>query len=265
MSRSMASFSEYKRQRIISLWQDGYKAPTIAKVLAKENLPATRQGIHTFLKKYEECGAIDRKEGTGRKTKISAEVKRLVDAKMMEDDETTGKELKKMFLEHGHHICERTALKCRTELGWTRRGSAFCQMIHDVNKKSDWHGRGRMKEMNSDCIYSDEITVQIKAHRRFCCTKSGLKPRYKPRPKHPMKVHVWAAISKKGRSGICIFEGCMDAVAYVNLLEQTLIPMIEALYPSGHRFAQDNDLKHMSTRAQQYFCEKGVILVANPT
>ena len=47
----MASFSEYKRQRIVSLWRNGYKAPTIAKFLAKENLPATRQGIQKFLKK----------------------------------------------------------------------------------------------------------------------------------------------------------------------------------------------------------------------
>ena len=105
------------------------------KGLAKENLPATRQCNHKFLKKYEECGAIGRREGTGQKTKISAEVGRLVDAKMMEDDETTGKEPKKMLLEHGHHICERTALKCCTELGWTCRGSAYCQMIRDVNKE----------------------------------------------------------------------------------------------------------------------------------
>ena len=48
MSRSMASFSEYKRQRIISLWQDGYKAPTIAKVLEKENLPAKDKASINF-------------------------------------------------------------------------------------------------------------------------------------------------------------------------------------------------------------------------
>ena len=47
----MARFSEYKRQRIVSLWHDGFKAPAIAKILAKENLPATRQGIQKFLKK----------------------------------------------------------------------------------------------------------------------------------------------------------------------------------------------------------------------
>ena len=200
----MSEFSKYKRQRIVFLWHDGFKAATVAKILAKENLPATRQGIQKFLKKYTECGTIGRKEGSGRKSKITAEVRRLVDEKMMEDDETTAKELKKMLAEHGHHVGETTALKCRTELGWTRRGSAYCQMIREVNKvkRLEWAKKNKGDDF-SNAIFSDETTVQIETHRRFCCTKSGLKPRYKPRPKHPTKVHVWAAISKKGRSGVC--------------------------------------------------------------
>jgi len=27
------------------------------------------------------------------------------------------------------------------------------------------------------------------------------------RAKHPVKVHVWAGISMRGRTGICVFEG----------------------------------------------------------
>ena len=112
-------------------------------------------------------------------------------------------------------------------------------MIHEVNKvkRLEWARKNKGDDF-SNAIFSDETTVQIETHRRFCCTMSGLKPRYKPRPKHPTKVHVGAAISKKGRSGICIFEG-MDAVAYVGTLEKTLLPMIEKLYPKGHRFIQD--------------------------
>ena len=30
------------------------------------------------------------------------------------------------------------------------------------------------------------------------------------RPKHPVKVHVWAGISMRGRTGICILDGMMD-------------------------------------------------------
>ena len=255
----MSKFSEYKRQRIVFLWHDGFKALTIAKIVAKENLPATRQGIQKFLKKYTEIGTIGRKEGSGRKAKITAEVRRLVDEKMMEDDETTAKELQKMLAEHGHHVGETTALKCRTELGWTRRGSAYCQMIRKVNKvkRLEWAKKNKGDDF-SNTIFSDETTVQIETHWRFCCTKSGLKPRYKPRPKHPTKVHVWAAISKKGRSGICIFEGCMDAVAYVGILEKTLLPMIQKLYPNGHRFIQDNDPKPTSAKAQEFFIDHGV-------
>ena len=45
---------------------------------------------------------------------------------------------------------------------------------------------------------------------------------------------------------------------YVNILEQILLPMIQALYQNGHRFVQDNDPKHMLRLAQQFFHEKGV-------
>ena len=108
--RVIAMFSEYKRQRIVSFWHDGHKAPTVTRILVQESLPASRQGVQKFLKKYIENGAIGRQEGSGRKSKITAEVRRLVDGKMMEDDETTAKELKIMLAEHGHHVSETTEM-----------------------------------------------------------------------------------------------------------------------------------------------------------
>ena len=85
---------------------------------------------------------------------------------MMEDNETTAKELHKMLSKHGHHILERSALKFHTELGWTHHSSAYCQMIHDVNKEKRLAWARENKEDDfSDCIYSDETTVQIETHR----------------------------------------------------------------------------------------------------
>ena len=69
------------------------------------------------------------------------------------------------------------------------------------------------------------------------------------RAKHPTKVHVWAGISEKGPTEICIFEGIMIAPLYTSILDQTLIPFLEKTLPTGHRFMQDNDPKHTSRHA----------------
>ena len=94
-----------------------------------------------------------------------------------------------------------------------------------------------------DAIWSDKTSVQMETHRRFCCHKNGPKPRYKPRPKHPVKVHVWAGISWNGATKACIFEGIMDADFYCQILDDYLVPYIHLHH---HRFMQDNDPKHIS-------------------
>ena len=53
----------------------------------------------------------------------------------------------------------------------------------------------------------------------------GQKPRYKLRPNHPIKVHVWAGISRRGRTNLCIFEGKMNAPLYIEILRQSLLPI----------------------------------------
>ena len=78
------------------------------------------------------------------------------------------------------------------------------------------------------------------------------------RPKHPLKVHVWAGISLKGPTKICIFDGIMDAKVYTTILETHLLPFISQKFPNGHRFMQDNDPKHTSNHVQQFFQDNGV-------
>ena len=78
------------------------------------------------------------------------------------------------------------------------------------------------------------------------------------RPKHPLKVHVWAGISMQGRAAICIFEGIMKKELFVEILRSSLLPTIQALYPNGHRLMQDNDPKHTSRYALQWMADNGV-------
>ena len=109
-----------------------------------------------------------------------------------------------------------------------------------------------------DVVYRDKITVQIEGHRWRCCYKKGQKPWYKPKPKHPVKVHVWAGISHRGCTYLCIFEGKMNAPLFMSILHKSLEPFICAVYPDGHCFMQDNDPKHCSKLAKAYYKKSGI-------
>lgn len=129
------------------------------------------------------------------------------------------------------------------------RGSAYCQVIRSENKakRLEW-ARLHQGDRFEDAIFTDESSIQLESHRRFCCRK-GEPPKNKPRlVSHFMqpcslfichadqKVHVWGGLSFRGPTGICIFEGIMDADMYVDILEKTLIPFINKVFPDGHRF-----------------------------
>ena len=78
------------------------------------------------------------------------------------------------------------------------------------------------------------------------------------RAKHPVKVHVWAGISLSGSTGICVFSGIMKALLNVQILEETLLPFLQDVFPTGYRFMQDNDPNHTSRLARAFFEDNSV-------
>ena len=129
-------YTSYKKLRILHYHALGYKPYTIVKVLEEEEgLKMSRFGVTKFLKHYEEMGTISRKPGSGRPSKVTEEIKLLVDEQMKKDDETTAYQLHSLLVSKGYSISIKTILRCRISLGWTFRGSAYCQLIRDVNKQ----------------------------------------------------------------------------------------------------------------------------------
>ena len=127
-------------------------------------------------------GTIARQAGSGRKTIITEEVQRIVEEQMRRDDETSASQLHVLLISMGYQINLRTVLRCRTSLGWTFRGSAYCQLIRDVNKQKRLDfARANLGDNFANVIFTDECSVQLESHRRFCCRKKGEPPRNKPR------------------------------------------------------------------------------------
>ena len=95
-------------------------------------------------------------------------------------------------------------------------------------------------------------------HRRFYCRKRGEPPKNKARPKHPLKVHIWAGISIRGPTAVCIFEGRLNVPLFVQILDQTLLLFVEEVFPEGHRFVENNDPKHCSKQGQKVLTDHGI-------
>ena len=94
----------------------------------------SRQAVHKFIVLFTITGSINHRPGSGRPSKITQEIRTLVDQQMEKDDETSAVQLHALLLSSGYTISLSTFLRCRSSLGWTFRGSAYCQLIRDVNK-----------------------------------------------------------------------------------------------------------------------------------
>ncbi|GES93846.1 IS630 family transposase [Rhizophagus clarus] len=68
--------------------------------------------------------------------------------------------------------------------------------------------------------------------------------------KHSFKVHVWGAISVKGKIGMHIFTENLDCHLYCQILNEHLYDNASAMHSNQWVFQQDNDLKHTSHDVQ---------------
>ena len=97
-------FSLYKKQRILVYHNQGYKPHTIERFLWEERLKASKWGIAKFIECFKADRVLTQRLGLGRPSKVTAEVKAIVEAQMRQDDKTTAFQLHKLLVEKGYNI-----------------------------------------------------------------------------------------------------------------------------------------------------------------
>ena len=63
-------YSTYVQQRILVHHAQGYKAPSILRLLRDKKLKAKESGIYCLLRKLEQTGTIKHRAGSGRQSNI---------------------------------------------------------------------------------------------------------------------------------------------------------------------------------------------------
>jgi len=182
---------------------------------------------------------------------------------MEKNDEMTSPELtKKIHQRFGLQFSREKVVRLRRKLGWVQTGTKYCQLIREPNrvKRLEFSEKClRENEQFDNVIFTDECSVLLENHSKLCFRRKWEPPKLKGKPKHPIKVHVWAGISKRGPTKLIVFEGIMDAQFYVaEILSNGLLPFIQEKFPDDHRFQQDNDPKHTSRLASSFMTENGI-------
>lgn len=127
--------SMYARECIRQIFLQGATIPQIMEVLSNEGIETCCQTVWRLKRHIHVHGTVTPLSRSGRPTILTNEVLETIEFLMQRDDETTAKELVILLSGMGVTISRSCVLKGRQQLGWTSRGAAYCQLIHEPNKE----------------------------------------------------------------------------------------------------------------------------------
>ena len=247
------------------MMKNGFKVQEIVRCLEDEGISVSRMALYMLFQKNETTKSIVDLKRRSRPKLLGEEQFRFIDNTVAENVDMTSRQLHSALITkfpEFESVSVSTLKRARFLLGWESKRTRYCALISERNEEKRLlfcqHLQDNDDMAFEDVIWTDECSVQLESHRKVTYHRRGEPAKMCPKPKHPAKVHVWGGISKRGATAIVIFTGVMNATRYTDILDAALVPFIEGHYPCGHRFQQDNDHKHTSNWAQEYFVRKGI-------
>ena len=224
----MPKVSNYTRTRLELLHKQGLHPAEICRSLRKEHLLVSLASVTRIVKKLKLTVSAANLPRSRRPTKLSEEAKVFIDEQTRKNDKMTSGQIQKKQVRRGVVVSSSTAQRSRKQQGWTLQRTAYCQLMRDANKvKRLEFARCAMESGDTfhNVIFSDKCSISLQQYRHTCYRKIDEPMKRKPKPKHPLKVHVWAGISRQGATKICIFDEIMDANLFCSILETHACPV----------------------------------------
>ena len=192
-------YSTYPRERIVRLSQS-LSGKSLINALREEGFTVIKSGVYYLLKKYLQHHIIHDCPRSGRPLIVDDQTHELI-SKWLPMNELTLNNIVLKLLVSGINASKSSVGRALKRMGWSAQATRYCQLISEQNKQKRLDFCQMLlatEESFEDVVYTDEAMVQLMPAHRKSYLKKGQPRRFRPKPKHPLKVFVWGVSPRKG-------------------------------------------------------------------
>ena len=191
----MPIVTTYTRKRIESLLGQGLHPVAIFKELKTESLSASYSSVARIVRKIKLTGSTKNLARSGQPRKLNEAAKAFINSQMRKNDETTSHQTQRRLARRGVIVHASTVRRSRQQQGWTLQKTRYCQLIVTQTKSSSWHLPRKLWRLVIPFMVLFLRMSALSPWNSFAECAIGEPAKRKPKPKHPLKVPVWAGIS----------------------------------------------------------------------
>lgn len=259
------------KSAICCLYEAGNEQKEIAKKF-NTTQPTVSRTISNFRKRKD----FHRKIGSGRRKSLSEEDKSFLKRQVSKSPRIGSRKLTNVLREK-RQVCvtDRTMRRSLCSMGLFGRVACSKPLLSQINiskrfeHAQDWINK--KKDHWDNIIFSDETKINLFGSdgrvyvRRREGTRFDLK-HLAPTVKFGGGcVMVWGCFTSNGVGKLCFIEGTMNSEKYTKILDNCLNSSADMLGLPNFTFQQDNDPKHSSKLAREYFADKKINVMSWPS
>ena len=231
--------------------------------------------VNKLLARFKKTGTAERKKGSGRPILIQKNTNRLLLKEVHKNPKISLRKLaKKVEAEQQQKISISTIRRNLNSSNIKCSSALKKPLLRPAHIKKRFATSEKIIKMPESKVNTIVFSDESKFNLFYSDGKQYVwrNPKTGLQDKHIQKtikggggsVMVWACFSYAGVGRIQIIDGTMTGAVYVDILSRNLFESVSEMGLSSYIFQQDNDPKHTSRLAKEFFIENNITVLDWP-
>lgn len=230
----LRDLTDAKKAEILTYLKCGKTQAETARLCSVSQQSVSRISRNFSIKKL----SSRRKNACGRKPVLTDRAKRILVKSVRRDRKITSAQLRHSLVNSGIEVGCSTIRRYLVNLGYSaHRPRCKPKLTPAMRRKRLQWCRDHQNWTTEDWLnvgFSDESTFQILTDKtqyiRRLPSEEFHPECLRPTVKHPTSIMVWSVISGKGTGRLHLIEGRLNAVRYIEVLRNRLLPQVKDWY-----------------------------------